>query len=66
MNTTGETFMGQTSPSKSGEVKVEENIVTHNVADKCKIGRINQMQLAVNKTCAPSMPNKKHELITTR
>ena len=39
VNTTKETLMGQSVPSKSGEGKVEESIVTHDIADKCQNGR---------------------------
>ena len=37
-STIKETLMGQSSLSKSGEGKIKENLVAHEVVDKCKIG----------------------------
>ena len=58
VNTAGETLMAQSSPSKNGEGKVEENIVAHDVADKYEIGRRNQTQEAMHKPCTASTPSK--------
>ena len=66
MNIYKETFMGQSSPPKSGERNIEENTVAHDVTDKCEIGGRNQMQQAVHKPCTTSMPSENREAIRMR
>ena len=66
VNTTRETLLEQSSPLKSEEGKVEENIVAHNVVDNCEVGRRNQAQQATCMPCTAVMPSKSHGVIRTR
>ena len=58
LNTTRETLMGQSSPSHSGEGKVEEIHVACDAAEKDKINGKIQVQQAAQRPCAASMMSK--------
>ena len=58
--------MDKSSTSKNGEGKSEENLVAHDVVDKCKISKKNQAQQSACRQCAASMPNKCHEAVGMR
>ena len=58
VNNNKETFTGQSSHHKCGEGKVEKYTVAHDVADKCKIGRRNQIQQTVHKPWAATTSSK--------
>ena len=66
MKDTWETLVNQSLPFPSGEGKVEENHLAHDIVDNGKTNRKNQAQQAAPKLCTANMPSENHQVVKMR